>query len=36
MSSIWRITLTGTLYSHLDVADAAGKLSEIIPGKGWG
>lgn len=35
MPSIWRITLTSTFYNHLDVTNAAGILSEIIPGQCW-
>lgn len=35
MSSIWRITLTSAFYNHLDVADTAGILGEVIPSQCW-
>lgn len=35
MPSIWRITLTSSFYNHLDVTNAAGILSEVIPGQCW-
>lgn len=35
MTTIWRITLTGTFYDHLDVANTAGILGEVIPGQCW-